>query len=219
MSGWDNIGSSSNESSEKKKVNFKALTKGLHMFRILTDSPRSRWVHWVQRANGGKGMSIACIGKDCPACAENKAAKANKLPVVHSNSKKHAINIIDRSDNQVYVIDKGNTLFDSLVGALMGMRAAMKNDSIQITDFDIQLNVSGLSDKPSYNSMPMPVIPLTAEDKAREVFDLDELVKPLELDVINKLMQGLTFKEIFGDSESTVPLSDADDSEFVDVKF
>ena len=68
---WKDVKSESSQQNDAQKVKFTVFEEGTIQGRILDDEPYTRWVHWIPKANGGKGGSVTCIGKECPCCIEN----------------------------------------------------------------------------------------------------------------------------------------------------
>lgn len=208
--GWNDVGSSS--TSDKQEIKYMGLLEGTHQIRCLDAEPVSRWTHWIPQANAGKGYTVNCAGKDCPVCAEIKAAKAKKAPAKMNSRKLHLMNVIDRASGEVKLIDKGNGLFE----ALYGIYEELKADNGDLTNYDLKIRVSGSGKDTVYTPIPMPVKPLTKDEKALEKYDREKLSESLTVEQITALMGGATFKEVFGSEDDD---SDATGDEKPNVDF
>ena len=194
---WNEVANTKSES--QSEVEFKTLSEGTHAVRILDDEPLTRWTHWLPSANAGKGCSVTCIGKNCPVCELIKQAKKDKVKTSLSSRKTHAINVLDREDGKVKLIDKGNGLFD----ALIGVREMLMDDVGDITNYDVKIKVTGTGMDTSYVAIPMTAKPLTAEEKALELYNKEEIFKIFTAEQIVKLMAGATFADISDDTNDT----------------
>ena len=98
---WNDI--NNNESSnDKKKVEFITFPEGITNIRIVDKEPFTRWQHWIPQAK----RSITCPGKDCPVCNLIKQAKASGEQATYSTGKKHSVNVINRTNGQLEVLER-----------------------------------------------------------------------------------------------------------------
>jgi len=199
--GWNDIKQNSG-SNDKPDVNYLSLGEGTHQIRILSEEPYTRWTHWVQSANGGKGLTVNCIGKNCPICSEIKAAKANKEKPKYNSRKLHALNVIDRKTGEVAILDKGNALFEQLLGLF--------EEIGDPREYDVKIRVSGTGRDTSYVVIPMPATKLTDAEKALEQYDFDEIYTNLTPEQIQQLIDGATYADIFGDKDNDDDEPDVD---------
>lgn len=192
---WDDVKSGSGGSGDKKELKFLATPAGNTVFRILDEQPKSRWTHWVNRANGCKGANLPCLGKDCPVCAHMKQAKAAGTTALANNRKMHAINVLDVASGEIKIMDKGSTVFEQLHG-LMEIAGDLRN-------YNVTLRVSGSGRDTSYVAVPMPPTAVPAYDKAN-LYDLEEIFKPFTVEQTTRLFNGETYKDVFGETQETV---------------
>ncbi|MGL4774506.1 MAG: hypothetical protein ACRC2K_13175 [Clostridium sp.] len=193
---WDNIGNENQ--GNKNEIPYVKFPQGQSIIRILDDAPYSRWTHWLPQANGGKGLSIDCIGKTCPVCKARKESEENKSK--YSVRMAHSINVLvkklgNETKNEVMVFEGGNGIFSDIknIMTLMEMQGAEKD----LTQTDIIVMRSGekLSTKYSVMIMP-PFSPLTEEQKALDKYNTEELKPLFTAEQISGLMAGKTIEEV-----------------------
>jgi hypothetical protein len=202
---WKDVKSENSQQNDAQKVKFTAFEEGTIKGRILDDQPYTRWVHWIPKANGGKGGSVTCIGKECPCCIEN--AKHDKKSKPYTSRKLHSINFLNRDTGEVEILERGNALFEPLSGFL---------DEIgDLRNYDIKIRISGKGKDMSYVPIPMPPKPLTEAEKNLEKYDLKEFYKPPTPEQIIMLMNGASYREAFGTGED----SEQGEDEQIDVDF
>lgn len=189
--GWDDVNGSG---STGDKMEYVKLNVGTTVIRCLDTAPKSRYTHWVQQANGGKGVSVTCCGgKTCPICAERQEAKEagrdyNDMP--YNARKVHAMNVIDRADAKVKILEKGKGLFEHL--------ASFKDAVGPVNAYDVQIIRKGEKfNEVSYTVIPKVPVALTAEELELAKYDLDELSKAWTPEQIRLAMSGATMEEIF----------------------
>lgn len=192
-----------NSGSDKGKVNYVKLTPGeVVKLRIVDEQPESRWVHWVQSANKGKGLGIKCPGKGCPMCADMAEKKRAKQPQKYSCTKSHALNVINRGTGQIEVLDKGNKIFEQLLNMLKQM-GDLRNYDITITTTKTGAEATNVN----YSVLPtFPPTPLTSAEKEMietSRYDLKELTKGFTIEQINKLITGATIEEVTADNQAS----------------
>lgn len=204
---WNDLENKGNGTgtSEKGKVNYVKLTPGETIkLRVVDEQPESRWVHWVQSANKGKGLGIKCPGKGCPLCADMAERKRAKQPQKFSCSKSHAINVINRNTGRIEILDKGNKIFESLL-VIMKQMGDLRNFDVAITT----TKTGSENTNVAYTVLPtFPPTPLTDAEKemvAKDRYDLKELTKGFTIEQVNKLVAGATIEEVTAES----PIADS----------
>jgi hypothetical protein len=192
--GWNDLLNKDSKGSGSSELKYASLAQGTHQLRCLDEEPYSRYTHWVQAANSGNGMTINCIGRDCPICQQIKADKAQKKTPKYTSRKMHACNFIDRATGDVVIVDKGNRLYEALAGLMAEVG--------DLRDYDVKIRVTGTGTDTSYTPIPMPPAPLTAEEQALEKYDFSKLYVNLTAEQVLKLMTGASYKELLGTDES-----------------
>jgi len=204
--GWNDIASA--EKAETKKAKWAELKEGtLYQMRALDEAPYSRYTHWIPQANGGKGATIDCIGRDCPVCADIHAKKASGAQQRYNSRKQHAMNVINRATGEVEILDKGKRCYE----ALSGIRDMVGD----LRGFDIKIKTSGSDTEVAYTPIPMPAKPLTDAEKVIEKYDFSVIYPKLTKEQVLELMSGKGFQDILnGDSSASADeqpeLDDAD---------
>jgi len=205
--GWNDI--TTKEGSDREKIRFAELKEGkLYQMRALDEAPYSRYTHWIPQANGGKGLTIDCIGKDCPICADRAARKAAKETQKYGARKQHAMNVINRETGEVEILDKGKRCYEALAG-IRDMVGDLRN-------FDIKIQTKGSDTDTNYVPIPMPEKPLTDVEKALTKYDFNVIYPKLTKEQVLELMAGKGFQDIFGNSLNN---TDDDQPELEDVDF
>lgn len=201
---WDMVGNEkkSNKGDEVKYLKFE---EGTTIIRLLDEAPESYFSHWIARAQGGKGIGIACCGKGCPICEEMRKEKAQKVDYTSrkwARPIKHMINVLVKKSNgkdinEVMVLEQGNGLFGQIKEQMtllstMGM-------STNLMDYDIIINRTGTGfgdTKYSVMVNPMGMKPLTDEEKALKKYDLTAIKPAYTPEQIIMYMNGSTFDEV-----------------------
>lgn len=197
---WSDIGYVPGAGSSDDKVKAEYLKiEGTIQVRILDDEPVTNWTHWIPQLGGGKGGSVDCIGKGCPVCKIIAADKKEKITPKYSSSKKHMINVLDRKDGKVKILNAGETVFEQLKNIMMSMG--------DLKSFDVKISRTGTGKGTKYSVLPTyPPTPLTDAEKALPKFDLTTVKKPLTEEQIVELMNGKSYKDIFSAQDTeTVP--------------
>lgn len=190
---WDDIkvGTASN----KCEVEYMKLTPGNPVkMRVLDAEPFSRWTHWLPKQT----RSITCAGADCPICAVVKAQKANGETPQYSGSKKHIVHVWNYSTNRVEFFEAGNTVF-----AQLGAYHKMLGD-IRSADFTVMKAGSGK--QITYTFMPGAVAPVTQDildEYQNKKVDFVARYNPPKVDDVKKLMAGMSFEEVYKNTEET----------------
>jgi hypothetical protein len=202
MSWQDVADKTKNQNNSGNKTNYVKLEQGVTRLRIRDEEPVSRWVHWIPQANGGKGLSVTCIGKGCPVCREMFEDKKAKRKTKYSSRKQHAINVLTRSFtnpagvsttiNEPQVLDSGNQVFDGLLVVMKQMG--------DLRNYDVMITKQGESfGEIKYTVLPtFPPSELTEAEKALPVVDLNTMVAPLTAEQIEMLMQGAMMEAVLG---------------------
>lgn len=198
---WNTIlQSQNNEGKEKQEVVYTSIPEGTIKIRIMEQEPYSRYTHWIPQANGGKGISVDCIGKECPICeAINKARIAKSKERPFNKTATHAINILNRTTGKHELLDKGNKIF----GVLAQLNAQMGD----LTKIDINITKTGrkLGD---INYMVLPDFsntPLTSQEQntlKEELFNIRDRGL-LTREQILKLMSGASLADVLVTEEMT----------------
>lgn len=195
---WNDVVSGNGGSSDKKETKYTKLPVGATQLRCLDDAPKGRYTHWIPQANGGRGLSVNCSGKDCPICeirkGEKEAAKAagQSMPSYSYNMRKaFAMNVLNRGTNEVEILEKGKTVFEQL--------KTLQDEIGPVTNYDVKLVRRGTEfNDVSYSALPMAVAPLSATELALEKFDIDKICEPWTAEQIRQAMNGATIADIFG---------------------
>ena len=203
---WNEVGTEN--STEKKEVNYLRFAEGSTIIRVLDEAPYSRWQHWLPApANGGKGVGVDCIGENCPVCAKIKLEKAKGTPkenIKFTTKKVHSINVLVRKDgkNEVYVLEQGNGLFGNLKDVMVMMGSAGMTPDLRNMDIMVNRTGTGFSNT-KYSVMPLmnKVSPLTDEEKALEKYDLLNLKPKFTPEQLNKIIEGETLDNIVKEAE------------------
>lgn len=187
------------------EVEFVKIANGTTKLRILGDEPKAMWKHWLQQANGGKGMSVMCIGRDkCPVCKANAEAEKSGLKKKYSVSQSFAMNALIKVDGvyKVQILEKGKTLFKSL-HTIMSKMGALENYEVNIDRTGEKMQDTTYTVLPEYPPKSLSEMH-TADEiaKFREtMIDLEEYYTPLSSEDITALMEGGTLQP----KEDTTP--------------
>lgn len=205
---WNEVGTENN--GEKKEVSYLRFAEGSTVLRVLDEAPYSRWQHWLPApANGGKGVGIDCIGKECPVCAKialEKARGVAKENIKFSTKKVHSINVLVRKTDgtsEVNVLEQGNGLFGNLKDVMVMMGSAGMQPDLR--NMDIMVNRTGTGfNNTKYSVMPLmnKISPLTDAEKALEKYDLMALKPKMTPEQINKVIEGAKLDEIVKENEN-----------------
>lgn len=210
MNSWDTVGSENN-GGEKKEVNYIKFPEGATIIRILDKAPVTQWTHWLKApANGGKGVGVVCIGRNCPICAlmaKEKAMNVAKEERKYSSKKTHMINVLVRKSDgtkEVALLEQGNGLFGQLKDAMTMMASAGLQPDL--TTVDIMVNRTGTGfNNTKYSVMPLmnKISPLTAEELALEKYDLTTVKPILTAEQIIAVNSGAKLEEVAKEGEGS----------------
>lgn len=206
---WDSIINGTNEGTDKKEIKYLKFADGANAIRLLDAEPFSRWTHWIAES-GQKGCSIDCIGKGCPVCEVSKQERAlgkKGTELTYRTSMTHSVNVLNRANGEVAILEKGNKIFQDIAMALTMLEQMGKPKDI--TTIDVIVNKSG---GPSFNTIKYNVMPnlatigeLTETEKALEKFNLQELKPKLNREQVLQMMNGKTLEEVCKTEESVQP--------------
>lgn len=177
------------EKKEKKQeeFNYVKFNEGTNKLRMIGE-PREVWTHWVQSANGGKGLSIVCLGKGkCPMCDKLAYDKANNVKTKDRIQRQFVINVFNRTTNRVELLQKGKNIFESL--------AVMNREMGDITTYDVNIVKTGQGLETKYQVLPV----LNSKDaipEGLELYNLTDVTKQLSEEVVTLLMNGMTLEEV-----------------------
>ena len=135
MSTWDLVTENENVREGKSETNYVKFVEGDNQLRILDAEPKAIWVHWLANANNGKGLSVVCLGKDCPMCAKYRYDKANKVNTRDRLSRQFVINVYNRNTKRVELLQKGKSIFGTL--------ATFHKSMGDITGYDMNIVKTG----------------------------------------------------------------------------
>lgn len=180
---WTDVENTTRET--KEKVPYTKLEAGSTTIRILDKEPYSFWSHWFNKQQ----TSVTCLGKGCPVCDVIAAQKANPdMEKKYTNSHRHAIRVWNYKTNQMEVMIQGKNFFSQLL--------TFHREIGDLTTYDIKVIKNGSGKDTTYTLIPQQPTNFEFESGVTEV-DMEELFKPQEREVVIKLMEGKTWKEIF----------------------
>lgn len=179
-----------NESKQENKIPYTKFDAGTTTIRVLDDEPYSFWQHWLPAQN----TSVPCMGKGCPICAVIAEEKANKITnKKYSSTQRHAIRIWNYKTNQMEIMIQGKNFFSQLL--------TLHREVGDITTYDIKVIRNGEGKETTYTLLPSLPTEFDIKEGIEEV-DLAETFKAPEKEVILQLMEGKTYKEIYGNNEN-----------------
>lgn len=170
---------------EGSETNYVKFVDGANQMRILDAEPKAVWVHWVSGANNGKGLSVVCLGKQCPMCAKYKFDKANGVQTRDRLSLQFVINVYNRTTQRVELLQKGKSIFETL--------ATFHKSMGDITGYDINIVKSGKGLDTKYT--PVPVMQSEAVPQGLELYNLDEVTQMFDVEVVNMLLAGMSIED------------------------
>lgn len=194
MSTWDLVMENETVREGKSETNYVKFVEGDNQFRILDAEPKAVWVHWLATANNGKGLSVVCLGKNCPMCAKYRYDKANKVNTRDRLSRQFVINVYNRNTQRVELLQKGKSIFETLANYHKQMG--------DITGYDVNIVKTGKGLETKY--MPVPVMQSEPVPSDLELYNLDDVTKAFSPLVVELLINGMTIedaKKTAGESE------------------
>lgn len=166
---------------------------GTTKIRIIDSEPHAIFKHWVKSANGGKGMSVVCLGRGtCPMCKANEEAKAKGLKPIYNLSMAFAMNAITETKDEegnvqknIAILEKSKTFFQQL-NSIRQTVGELKNFEINIIRKGTQMNDTTYSIIPQY-----PPTPLENETEwLNNRIDLVDFYSPLSYEDAQTVMSG-----------------------------
>ena len=185
MSTWDLVTENENVREGKSETNYVKFVEGDNQLRILDAEPKAIWVHWLANANNGKGLSVVCLGKDCPMCAKYRYDKANKINTRDRLSRQFVINVYNRNTKRVELLQKGKSIFGTL--------ATFHKSMGDITGYDMNIVKTGKGLDTKYT--PVPVMQSEPVPEGLELYNLDEVTKAFDPMVVELLISGMTIED------------------------
>ncbi|RXF11087.1 hypothetical protein EG878_14625 [Enterococcus faecalis] len=219
MSGWDIVNQKDKKGGgDYQEVEFLPVPIGLTKFRILDAQPFAYEEYWSNKGNGGKGTSIPVVegdllekenqeylDRELPKAKKIKDAKKRKeaMKKVYQaqpwkKRQKFAINVIDRSDGKVKVLDKGLAVFREI------KKYAMNDEYGDPRQYDMTLERSGEGLGTEYSITPARSnTPLTSDELALEKVDLEKLrdYSNYTAEQVMRVAKGETWDEVREDAE------------------
>lgn len=187
---WNEVG---NESGGK--TSFITFPVGITNVRILDKAPHTRWAHWVPSAK----RSITCPGRGCPICEAINVAKSNKVEPKFSRSKKHSLNVINRTSGQVEILEQGTGFFEELKG--------FHEEVGDLTTYDIKVKRTGTGTSTKYRIDTLAVEPLTDEEAKLQTTVLEDYFKKPTIEQVTRVMNGEDPKEVFKSQDDDISLA------------
>lgn len=211
--GWDLVTDQGSFDGEKQEVEFLKVPIGDTKVRVLEEAPFAYEEYWSNKGNGGKGTSVPYV-KGCLLEKENKEyldrelAKARKIkdPKKRKDAMrkvyqgqpwkrrmKFAINVIDRADGQVKILDKGLAVFREL-------KKFQDNPEYgDLRNYDITITRTGEGLNTEYSVVPARQnTDLTEEELALELFDMEEYrdFSHMTPEQVYQIAKGATWEEV-----------------------
>ncbi len=211
---WNDVGQSEGSGGSGNKVNYAKLKTGVNTGRILDDHPESRWTHWIPQANGGRGLSVDCLGTStCPVCAAMAEDKTANRKARYTSRKQHAINWLNRETGEVEILEQGQKVFGGLK-ILLEQMGDLRNYDVKIVRTGETFN------NIDYNVLPVfPPTPLTDAEKGMEKYEADVLKKSFTAEQIEQFLAGATMDDVFGEGDAANGAGASTDSNGLTVDF
>jgi len=163
---------------------FLKLQTGENRIRIV-GNPSLIDIHW-EKGLDGQAKKIICPGKGCPICK-----------VGHAPQSRYQIQVIDRTDGKVKILEGGVTIFNQI------KECAMDEDFGDPTQYDFKIKKEGTGRETKYSLRPNPKkIPLSPEElelvaASRKLSDINktktiEEILQLGLDILADSMADLS---------------------------
>lgn len=209
--GWDDIANDKSSDGNKDSMDYTKFPEGSTIIRVLDKEPYTRWTHWVQQANGGKGLGVTCIGKGCPICELISIAKANKEKPKYTSRKVHSMRIINRTTEKVEINEQGKTFYENLKNIMDEV------GDVRAYDIKVIRKGTGINDT-SYTLLPMKATgsfdmvndkyvfkDFATEDKEKfdDTFSFTDLYNPPTQEQVLAILEGKPLNEIFTSENKT----------------
>ena len=185
MSTWDLALENENSREGKGETSYVKFQDGNNQMRILDAEPKAVWVHWLSQANNGKGLSVVCLGKNCPMCEKLRYDKANNVQTRDRIQRQFVINVFNRTTNRVELLQKGKTIFETL--------ATFHKSMGDITGYDINIVKSGRGLDTKYTVIP--VMQSSPLPNGLELYNLDDVTKVFDVPMVELLMSGMSIED------------------------
>ena len=189
---WNSI----KEPGKGGNVDFLKLKDGINQMRIVS-SPAQINIHW-EKGIDGQNKKVICPGSGCPIC---KAGHAPQL--------RYQIQVIDRTDGKVKVLEQGSTVFNAIKAY------AVDPEYGDPSKYDIKIKKEGSGRDTKYSVVASPNksdLNYDEQKAVEECKSLEEINKAKTIDEI--IQMGL---EVLMDSVSD--LDDFQDSTPSDNSF
>jgi len=196
---WDGVGenSGSNQKGDENRPQFMKLTPGKYQVRLL--GTPINFHKFVVQGNDGRWRSVV------PEDVENN-------PVVQNHnlkpSERYAINVIDRADGEIKILEAGITVFRTFREFY---KATERNPGASAKGADFSIAVQGAGRNKRYNTSFVKNSPLTDEEIAmiKERGGLNKLMEmksytPVPNDKIEEMLFGIPGQGNTENTESTV---------------
>ena len=189
--GWDIEGGGGN------KVEFTKFPEGLTKIRLVDTVPHIRWTHWINLQR----KSVNCPGKDCPICEIRKKQKASGENYTHNMAKRFSLQVINRNNGKLEVMEQGITFFEDLKMVLL--MAVEEGIAINAVDFAVRRKGSGKDDT-SYRIDLAERYELNEADKKlieEKSINLDEYFSPNTIDQVQRILNGEDWATVMSDND------------------
>ena len=187
-----------------EKVDFMKLQNGQNQFRIV-GKPSLIDIHW-EKGIDGQSKKVICPGAGCPICK-----------VGHTPQIRYQVQVIDRADGKVKVLEGGPTIFNAI------KNYAVDPDFGDPTSYDFKIKKEGSGRETKYTVIAAPKrTELTAAEKemvanakslaeVNKIKTIDEIVQ-MGLEVLTGSVGDLD--DGFGDSDSKTPSNNVSDDDW-----
>ena len=185
---WNSVGGTkSGNGGEKRKINYIKFEAD-KMYKVRPVGKAVEFYKFFVKT--AKGSRSICVD------AENLDKAAQKLSA-HLGAEvkpqhRFAINVIDREDNQIRILENGKSIFSGFASW-----AKLNNEKPGgVKGADWMINATGDGLQRRYSVMPINQSPLTDAERKRlkegnEMYDLDEIYKGVDIDtMIEKVLGG-----------------------------
>lgn len=207
---WSDVKPTSGDNnSSSGGINYIKLENGTTQLRIVGDQPYSRWTHWIPQANENRGLSVDCIGKECPVCKQIADDKKNKRKSKYGSRKVHSICAIVRKPNadpEMGLLEQGNKIFNGLL-VLLEQMGDLRNYDVKIVKTGTDFSSIDYSVLPTF-----PPVPMTDAEKALPLYTVDQIKKSFTKEQIEMLMNGAKLDEVVGTNANEVPENPIEDT-------
>lgn len=165
--GWGEI----KEPGTGGNVDFMKLQNGINQLRIV-GKPSLVDIHW-EKGVDGSNKKIICPGAGCPIC------KAGHVPM-----NRYQVQVVDRADSKVKVLEGGPTIFNSIKAY------AMDPDYGDPTTYDLKIKKEGSGRETKYTVVAAPKKSHITDEEQKAVEStktLSEINKPKTIEEIMQL--------------------------------